>query len=443
MPFEVFSPPKVHGSIAATIGKSSGVVMAKGLKTVTAATNKMRAKGCPNPAELAKVSAQVGGISALSGALTGQLAAFKAIPGGLKAPVGGIKSAVSTILGIAIPQAFPHVYVGPPGLPVSFTLQLYDLCNMLKEMAAAFELTADAISNTVSSSEGSIEEIARQVKVLQAPIKACKIEHKLKKNLTKDQAAKLKLLDKDGEFITSSIGSKVLEKSNTRPASEQLKVDLANKLGVNVDIKGASSIEDIIDKTKNPVAAGLKAGDAFRLLPPGTYKTDTGETKEITGKEFAVLTKENIDDNGNSELKINFEEANSLKPGGLTGAAQALAELDSALIALSDKLTIGADGVVDDLGVEREVLETLKNDLEELSEGLVTKKEEELVDPDLTYKGYLLKIIKDPASPQLAPKHYAVGIKDGKQAIKGPSSFSSSREVLLEEIKFRIDNQLS
>jgi hypothetical protein len=154
MPFEVFSPPQVHSAIASTIGKSSGVAISKGLKVVTGATNKMRAKGCPNPAELAKVSAQVASVGALSGALSGQLAAFKAIPPALKAPVSGIKASVNTILSIAIPQAFPHVYVGPPGLPVSVTLKFYDLCNMLKEMAAAFDLTADDISNNVSSSGG-------------------------------------------------------------------------------------------------------------------------------------------------------------------------------------------------------------------------------------------------------------------------------------------------
>ena len=81
--------------------------------------------------------------------------------------------------------------------------------------------------------------------------------------------------------------------------------------------------------------------------------------------------------------------------------------------------------------------------LTDLSKDLVTSEAAALEDPELFYKGYLLKIIKDPSSPKLAPKHFAVGIKDGKQQIKGPSSFSSSKEVLLDEIKFRIDNQLS
>lgn len=64
-------------------------------------------------------------------------------------------------------------------------------------------------------------------------------------------------------------------------------------------------------------------------------------------------------------------------------------------------------------------------------------------DLDFEYRGYKLEIIQDPNSPEIAPKRYAIA-KDrrGVIVLKGPSSFSSSTQVLLDEIKFRIDNQL-
>lgn len=64
-------------------------------------------------------------------------------------------------------------------------------------------------------------------------------------------------------------------------------------------------------------------------------------------------------------------------------------------------------------------------------------------DPDYLYKGYRLEIIQDPNSPAIAPKRYAVA-KDrvGVIVLYGPSSFSSDTKILLDEIKFRIDNQL-
>jgi archaellum component FlaC len=65
-------------------------------------------------------------------------------------------------------------------------------------------------------------------------------------------------------------------------------------------------------------------------------------------------------------------------------------------------------------------------------------------DADYEYKGYKLEIIQDPNSPQIAPRRYAIA-KDrrGIVVLKGQPSFSSSTQVLLDEIKFRIDNQLS
>ena len=59
------------------------------------------------------------------------------------------------------------------------------------------------------------------------------------------------------------------------------------------------------------------------------------------------------------------------------------------------------------------------------------------------YKGYKLEIIQDPNSPEIAPKRYAIAIdRRGIVVLRGQSSFSSSTEILLQEIKFRIDNQL-
>ena len=68
---------------------------------------------------------------------------------------------------------------------------------------------------------------------------------------------------------------------------------------------------------------------------------------------------------------------------------------------------------------------------------------EEVPSDDYLYKGYTLEIVRDPNSPAIAPKRYAVA-KDrfGIIVLYGPSSFSSDTKVLLDEIKFRIDNQL-
>ena len=56
------------------------------------------------------------------------------------------------------------------------------------------------------------------------------------------------------------------------------------------------------------------------------------------------------------------------------------------------------------------------------------------------YKGYRLRIVQDTIAYKLAPKRHAIAIdKKGVQVLQGPSSFSSSTQVLLDELKFRID----
>lgn len=58
-------------------------------------------------------------------------------------------------------------------------------------------------------------------------------------------------------------------------------------------------------------------------------------------------------------------------------------------------------------------------------------------------KTYKLAINQDPDSPYIAPRRFATATDNrGIVVLKGPSSFSSSTQVLLDEIKFRIDNQL-
>lgn len=65
-------------------------------------------------------------------------------------------------------------------------------------------------------------------------------------------------------------------------------------------------------------------------------------------------------------------------------------------------------------------------------------------DPAFEYGGYKLEIVEDPNSPAVAPKRFAIARdRRGIIVLQGPSSFSADTQVLLDEIKFRIDNQLA
>lgn len=56
---------------------------------------------------------------------------------------------------------------------------------------------------------------------------------------------------------------------------------------------------------------------------------------------------------------------------------------------------------------------------------------------------YTIKVLEDPESPPIAKRRFAaVFTQDGVIVLRGPVSFSSSTRVLVDEIKFRINNQL-
>ena len=58
-------------------------------------------------------------------------------------------------------------------------------------------------------------------------------------------------------------------------------------------------------------------------------------------------------------------------------------------------------------------------------------------------KNYKLSVVVDPNSPSIAPRRFAIAKDEiGVIVLKGPLSFASSTEVLIQELKFRIDNQL-
>ena len=61
----------------------------------------------------------------------------------------------------------------------------------------------------------------------------------------------------------------------------------------------------------------------------------------------------------------------------------------------------------------------------------------------IEYRGYTIEIRTDPNSPAIAPRRYAVALDPvGVVVLTGPSSFSSNTDILIQELKFRIDNQL-
>jgi len=78
----------------------------------------------------------------------------------------------------------------------------------------------------------------------------------------------------------------------------------------------------------------------------------------------------------------------------------------------------------------------------------VQGKTDNLAAEGISYKNekgttYTIKVITDPNSPSVAPRRQAIAVDfRGITVLTGPSSFASSTQILIDELKFRIDNQL-
>lgn len=95
--------------------------------------------------------------------------------------------------------------------------------------------------------------------------------------------------------------------------------------------------------------------------------------------------------------------------------------------------------------------ESIKNDLRQLLNNIQPESElknKGLEDARFFHTGpngevYELKIQTDPNSPAIAQRRFAIAVdNEGVTVLRGAKSFSSDVNILLDEIKFRIDNQL-
>ena len=491
MPFEKFKPPKLHGVIGSQVGKMNGVVLSKGLAATSKAANALRKPECPAPAELAQISSKLAGLAALSGALSSNLGAFAALPAAIKGPVSGILAVVDLIIKLPVPQAI-GIPPGPAGgliigLPTAFTTNFADILNLMKEFAVAMLITADSVEGVLKAVASSTEAMNAKVAAIAPTIAVCEICNTAKAKLTPAQLQALGIVDADGNNVLDGFGASVLETENTDSPKSKVEKDLAKKVGLAaVALKGSKSLGDF--PNKGAKLNVMKEGDAFRL--PAEKNGD-----KVVSKFAVILPTGDVSKAGVPVKKVKVVELD-INSKGLTGQAKAFNQIDEILKNISDTLektdtsedrlkdsksndnqknksgnrlnefdnfskggnidpnsSNAANGIRESIGKIRsnitdsipvEVLKELKDDLSKLNSPFIEKESKGTEESsDTFYKGFDLKIQRTPESPVLAPRHFASALKNGKIVIKGPNSYSSSKEVLLEEIKFRIDNQLS
>lgn len=390
MPYVNIPESKLSGTIARLVGKLQGQVTSHALDRATEITNLLNREGCPNERDLRRLRSKKQSLDNKLANIDNRLRRVKRLPRKLRAPLTGLKAALKIILNFPIPQSVPPGF----GLPVSITTKYADIMHLLKEFIKQISDDIEAISIILETPAISLESINRNLQRSDNALKSCEADLALQKeldegNVSLEQLDKIGILNEDETFIFSTLGPKLLSRNTNDNTALRYKGKW---------IEGRQYFEgDIISFKKirwsctNDHISNSKGGKLDGLPGVGPW------------------------------IEINDLERNSID--------------------LLNKLLNNIDG--------SELNNDIKNRIKGILDTFVAPNEgASELDSEFFHTGptgqiFKLEIILDPDSPTIAPKRFAVAKNlEGIIVLKGAKSFSSSTQVLLDEIKFRIDNQL-
>ena len=369
---------KMAAGIAKIIGKLQGKISANAISQTIDIANSLRAGGCPESDKLKRLQNQAAGISNALGGIERRLSKFKQLPKKLKPPVKGLKVIIKIITSLPIPQSVPPGF----GLPLLITTKYSDLLVKIREFVV------------------QIEEIITSIEsVLDAPSTTLN--------------ATLDIVHRSDNAITSCVISKQLEDelNNGNLSEDELSeaglldddgILIFSTLGPSFIGNGSLTEDGIKNPKKLCTEEQIKTGDTDNCLIAGTGSGTDGRFRK--------------------------EDFNTDNP-------------TAALAALGDGLN-----KLQNSNISKDTKKTIQKLLDSINDSKQDKDGEDLDYNYLAANGikYILEIQKDPNSPAIAPKRFAVAktIDEGVAVLKGQSSFSSDVNVLLDEVKFRLDNQL-
>lgn len=418
MPYVNIPDSGLAGTIAKVVGKMMGGVMSKVIQNSTNITNSLNRKGCPTGPETDRLRKKLNQNQKSLQQVQSRISKFKAIPGKLKPPLGGLKAALKIILTLPIPQGI-GIPPGPAGgliigLPINITTKYADTMHLLKEFIKQIDEIIVAIEAVLDTPSASLKSLQRNLGSADTAVKCCEIEAALQKqldngDLTQTDIDDLGLSDDDGDLIFSSLGPKLLASVSNKGLTNSSKDSLKSKSDLNK--KGKWLL-------KNPVSSNADGGDIIYLVNDQVkynnveyicIKGHTSSLENIPPTAEFWSTLDSAVSKGVSDLlsgirKIEDSNINSNTKDLIRGLLDNFANIGEGKAGINSKFFhTGPDGVV-----------------------------------------YELRIKNDPQAPPIAPRRYAVAINpDGAEMFVGDKSFASDVEVLLNEIKFRIDNQLS
>ena len=212
---------------------------------------------------------------------------------------------------------------------------------------------------------------------------------------------------------------------------------------VEQKIQPIKKFADILDP---PIKAGKATVLVLEQLPVETTigTPPTGGPSDIGGKIFSIsIGAQNrfaqLLNLACQLLELLMNDQKAIKALIETSSVDTLAEIREKLSSIDAKLF----GCIEELpdSQKEEVLQEIQN--LPSNAGLSNQIDSNSFGYFQNGNEYTIRILEDPESPGFAKRRYAiVENAGGVTVLRGPASFSSSTKVLVDEIKFRINNQL-
>lgn len=448
MPYVNIPNSKLGGAVAKIVGKLQGQIVAKAQGKVGDMVNKLTSEACPATDQLARLRKQKEGIDSALKGIQNKLAKFKKIPPKLKAPASGIKKAIKIILALPIPQSVPPGF----GIPVNISMKFANILHLLKELVSQIEELIESIETVLKTPATILGSITGTLGKLDGALRCCEIEKALEDQLASgaisaNDLSELGLLNDDGTTIFSSLGPKMLANTsgnvNKGGTASGGGINNGTAFGTDGDVLGGDGTAG--GGAGGSGAGGLGAGSGIDDI----YNTSLNNDKKYRGKwlEGVEYLKDDVVSFIDTRWRCTQTHVSNLNGGKESGPPpvgpwEDIQKLEDLAF---DELLKNLDKIQGS-----RLPQSVKDNIQALLDSFKSStKQERDESPDFYHTGpdginYKLEIKPDPNSPQIAPRRYAVGINpEGVEVYKGQKSFSSSTKVLLDEIKFRIDNQLS
>ena len=407
----------MSAGIAKIVGKLQGKLSANVIAQTTQISDSFRVAGCPTLGKLDRLKNKQQNLNKSLSSINGRLNKFKKLPKTLKVPVKALKVIIKVISSLPIPQSVPPGF----GIPINITVKYGDLLVKLKEMVNQIDEIITGIEAVLETPTSQLSAISDILSRTESAISSCQVSAQIQEdlnngNINEDELKDLGLMDDDGITIFSTLGPLFVGNST---------LDNSGNLS---NIKRLGTQDEIDNGATDVVIAGTGTGKNGAFT-----KSDLNNDQQGIDRAIKALTE--------SLRKINDSNLGT-GTGGQGGSGTGVQ---------GGTGTAGQGGSgTGGQGVGDTSQNAFKDNIKKLLDSLQNLTPEDKAAPgSFTYTAengitYALEIEKDPTSPEIAPRRFGVArtLDEGVAVIKGQPSFSSDTDVLLDEVKFRLDNQL-